>query len=199
MSFLLKQSNPVKPATKITWMDTVLTYRYVYTESTQVLGEKMAVRELEKSAHSKSSRTSKIRCVANAIINVLKRKHIKHKIQFRSLLPDLAKFNWSTLSLDEMETKAAEIIDKLDSLRPVDSEDCEFSPSNEYRMLEKRLSLLLDAHECVYHIKCVESLLSNIQQHGQDKDASSDIRPDVWASMRYLFPFKRCAVDSGDD
>jgi hypothetical protein len=190
----LKQNNvtATRPSAKITWMDTVLSYSYAYTESTQVLAEKMAIRGQGKQVNSKSR--SQFQYQADASVNVQKKKLVQHKAHFDNMVPDLDRLQWSKLSLDEMEELASDMIDKLDSLRRLDTADRCFSLSNEYRVLENKLSLLLEAQECVYHIKCIDTLLSNQQLHGKGKDADSDEKFDLRTSIRYFFPFRKCLV-----
>jgi hypothetical protein len=199
-----KENSTVKsakhPPAKIKWMDTVLAYSYVYTESTQVLAEKIAIRGLGKPVRSsKSGSSSKCRFEAEASSNIQKKKLVEHKAHFHNMMPDLARFQLSSMSLDEMEALASEIIEKLDSLQRVDSSNGCISHSKEYRALENKLSTLLEAQECVYHIKCIDNLLSSSQQCGQDKATDSHPKRDLQTRMKRLIPFMNCVVARVDD
>ena len=174
-------------SSKIKWMETVLVYSYLYTESTQVLAEERAIRGLGKPAQCKSRSTSKFRFESDASINVQKKKLVQHKARFENMMPDLARFQLSNLSLEEMGKLEYDIIDKLDGFQRVDNVDGCFCHSDEYRVLEKKLARLLEAQECVYRIKCIDTFLGNNQQYG-----ISDNKFKLRTSIQHLIPFIKC-------
>ena len=193
-----KQNMTVKNSSaKIKWMDTALAYSYVYTESTQVLAEKIAIRELRKPVDCKLG--SKYGFEPDAVINFQKKKLSQHKAHYADMIPDLARFGWCNMSLEQMEAKASEIIHKLDSLRLVDTASGSPNHSKEYILHETKLAILLEAQECVYRIKYIDSLLRSSQQFCKGKETTSDKKFDLHTSLRYLIPFRKCVAVNADD
>ncbi len=110
---------------------------------------------------------------------------------FEKILPELAKLQWSHLSLLEMEAVESEIIEELDSLRQFDTTIGHMQISREYSLIEKQFALLLDACECLFKLSCVSSFRF-IKQHGKDKEAAATKTRNKPFSLLWFTPFKNC-------
>ena len=172
-------------STKIKWFDTVVAYDYTYTNGENPPAMNIAIREIKKPARKLTSRHT-FRCEADAIISQQKRKQGEHTAHYENIVPDLARYQWSQMSIDELEAAELEMIDKLDSIRQVDAVTGRTILSDKYRALEKELSLLLEMYECLFQKRFVENLLLQRNNEAASKKRQHPRRLD------FFWPFTKC-------
>ena len=202
MPSILKQSAAetklMPSSTKIKWLDTVVAYHYTYTGDRNLSAMNVAVRtsirEIKQPARTMIKRHT-FRCEADAIISEQKKKQGEHTEHYTKIKPDLARYHWSHMPIDELEAAELEMINKLDSICLVDAVTGDMVHSNKYRELEKELSLLLEMHECLFQKRFVENLLSQ-----SNNEAVSIMRKrDLRSRLNFFSPFTKCLRVNVDD
>ncbi len=167
----------------ITWSDSVTLYHS--TECGNPQAEIIAIRDSEKQTRSNLTRRCTFRCEAEAIISQRRKKRDQLMSHLESLLPALAKLQWSHLSLREMEAVECDIIEELDSLRQMHATIGNPQNSSEYNLMEKQFALLLEAYECFFKLSCADNQLKEA--------ASIKTRNRIRIpSLRLSLLFKKC-------
>ena len=199
MPSIVKQAKKQDPSSKLKWFDTVMAYTYTYTEGGNLPAEKIAIRVIEKPACKANCRHT-FRSEADAITTYQKKKQCEHRAHLDNMLPDLAQYQWSHLSIDELKAAESEMIEELDRLREVDESTGYTRHSGQYRALEKQLSLMLEMYECLFQKSSVEQLIS-ISMNKKDEDVCIAKKRNARRSFRFLFPFSNClsAFDVDDE
>ena len=174
----------------VSWSETVTLYRDEECGSSRA--EVIAIRSMDEYTHSKVTTRRVYQCETDAIIRQNLKKRNEHTLHLEKILPELAKLQWSHLSLLEMEAVESEIIEELDSLRQIDRPN-----SREYKQAERQLSLLLEAYNCLFKLNCANNL-GSIKQGGKNKEATPIHRKHWLLKMRWLVPFKNCAFLDAD-
>jgi hypothetical protein len=202
MPSILKQSAAetklMPSSTKIKWLDTVVAYHYTYTGDRNLPAMNIAIRtsiqEIKQPARTMIKRHT-FRCEADAMISEQKKKQGEHTEHYQKIKPDLARYHWSHLTIDELEAAELEMIDKLDSICLVDASTGNMIHTAKYRELEKELSLLLEMYECLFQKSFVENLLSQ----SNNKAVSIMKKRDLRSRLNFFSPFTTCLRINVDD
>jgi hypothetical protein len=169
----------------ISWSNSVTLFHY--TECGNPRAEVISIRGIEKLPLSKLTGRQTFQCEADAVISQRRKKLDQHTLRLEKILPELAKLEWSHLSLNEMEAVASDIIEELDSLR---------QQSREYNLVERQFALLLEAYECMFRLSCNGNHHLPIKQHGKNSEVSfikSGNRFFRLPPLPWPIPFRNCA------
>ena len=185
------QQCPAEPPRTIRWSSLVTVYHYRDCEIPRA--ETIAFRRKEKDSYSEKTRRLSFQCAADAIVSQRKKKLDQNTARLEKILPELTRFQWSHLSLVEMNAVESDIIEKLDNLRMTDAKngtEGNLQDSREYTLIEKQFVLLLEACDCSFKLSCVDHSRS-IKQHGK-KEFSLIKRSYRLFRLAWLMPFKNC-------
>lgn len=116
--------------------------------------------------------------------------------QYGDLLPELNRLDLTNKSIEELEAIQSELIDALDRRRQVNPETGDLIRSVEYRSLEHKLMLVIEASECIARRTHVDSLLESAPVRCRIKRSRKvSIPSEGQTTTCFSFIFKRSQKD----
>lgn len=146
----------MKENLRLTWSDTEISYNYCMD---QITVEKCAVRGNEKPADPfKQANTPEFLCEIDAIISS-RNKAMRENLEGLERMHGHLEFLQSgDTSLQDLQSIESQIMEALDNSRQFDYVTGDMYESDEYKVLESRLSLMSDAIHCLSQKLYIEGL-----------------------------------------